>query len=445
MLQRFIQMRSHICNMLGAMVVLGIGIVAEAITLPSYFGNGMMLQRNIAIPVVGKCQPDEAVTLEFDGKQYDAVADSQGTFRLELPALQASATPKLMKLSAPSGTVEIKDILVGDVWLCCGQSNMEFRLSQSKGGMEAAADASSQLRILNIKRATAEQPRETGAMEWLIGGEKPENTSGVGFFFATALQRSQNIPIGIAVAAVGSTRVEEWTLPGGKYANAMLSVLRGFPMAGVVYYQGESNIREVEQYSDMLSKCIDGLKQNLTFISDPFKFMLVQIAPFGYEAERSAKLPLMQCEQERFARANGYPWAVISDVGDFNNIHPTDKKTVGERLARLAEISYYQPNAGRHSTPYFEKCETDGDALLLTFANVTTWTVKNPKLSGFEVAGDDERYQKATAEVLPNGQIRVKSPKVAKPQSVRYLWKAHYKAALFNKEGLPAGCFKAQL
>lgn len=430
---------------LGALAVLCLGIAAKAITLPSYFADGMMLQRNAVLPVAGKCRPGEAVVLEFDGRRYDAVADAQGAFRIELPPLDACATPKRMMIAAPSGSLEINDILVGDLWLCCGQSNMEFRLSQSEGGMAAAATASPQLRILDIKRATAGQMLDAGAMEWIAGGAKPENTSGVGFFFAAALQRSQNLPIGIAVAAVGSTGVAEWTLPGGGYANAMLATLRGFPMAGVVYYQGESDICEVDQYCGRLAKCIDGLKRNLTFANGPFKFILVQIAPFGYDAARAAKLPLMQCEQERFARANGYPWAVISDAGDFGNIHPTDKRTVGERLARLAEICCYQPGAGRHGTPYLEKCEADGDALLLTFAEVSTWTVKNPRLPGFEVAGEDGRYQKAAAEPLPNGQLRVRSPQIPKPQSVRYLWKAHYKAALFNEEGLPPGCFKAKL
>lgn len=431
--------------LLSAYLLFGTAPFLSALSLPAVFSDGMVLQQQSPIPVWGVAAPGEKIEIRFAGEQVECTADDQGGFQAELPPLPVNSEPQVMQIRGAVGEIILKDILVGEVWFCCGQSNMEFPLDKSYGGTAAAATVSPLIRTLRIEKNQAAAPQRDARMTWIKGGRQPEQLSGVAFFFASQLQQEQKVPVGVILAAVGSTRAEDWTAGTGAYFNGMVAPIGRFPMRGIIYYQGESNVSDAENYYAVLGKCINGFRRNLNITGNPFPLLLVQIAPFGYDAARAAKLPLLQSIQEKFALDNGFQLAVISDAGDFNTIHPTDKKTVGVRLAHLAEITCYHPDCGRNTTPVLQSCRREGKYVRVVFSNVSQWKVSHGQVTGFEVAGADGKFHNALVEFLPGGALRVFSAQVPEPQTIRYMWRPHYRANLYNEEGFPPGCFRQKL
>ncbi len=448
---------------LGGAMVLASGLRAE-IKLPPLFSDGMVLQCGAAVPVWGTAEAGAPVTVEFSGQAQTATADAKGQWWVKLTALKPCAEPRELRVKSSGGTrVVVPNVLVGEVWLCSGQSNMDRALAPRppqpeilNWEKEVAAANYPKIRQFYVEGSSAMVPggRADATGKWLTcSPQTASQFSAVGYFFGRALHKSLKVPVGLVVSAVGATPAELWisrkdyeAIPGvdlttipanaGEHYNGRIVPLQPLGMRGVVWYQGESNNATGDKYYPLFSGLIKEWRQAWGW---EFPFLFVQMPPHAYilpelrEAQlvtwqkvpRTAMVVTMDC---------GYP----KDPTDW---HPPDKVPVGERLALAAKAVVYGQKV-EYSGPVYQGIKVLGAKTLLSFSHAGGGLVaKGGELKGFEIAGADGNFVKATAQIQRN-LVEVSSPTVAAPVSVRYGWTRVPDVNLFNKEGLPASPFR---
>lgn len=439
----------------------------------SAFGDHMVLQREMKLPVWGTAEPGETVTVEFAGQKKQTTAAGDGQWRLELAPLTASATPASFSISGTSTAhpIRFRDVLVGEVWVCSGEANMERTLGLRAGQkpitnwkQEVAQATHPTLRQLTVKPRAAVSPQSAADATWTLCSPDTVSTfSAVGYFFARDLQQTIQVPIGIINASCGETPAEAWTSSKGLSAfsefhealaaktaisaaeksapasvyNGMIAPLIPYAIRGVAFYQGESNAERPEQYRQLLPALIADWRQHWN--QGDFPFLFVQVAP-----NLQSNPKLREAQLLTWQRTKNTAMIVTLDCGDVEDIHPPRKQPVGARLALAARaIAYHEPI--EYSGPVYQSMTVDEDRAVLHFSHLGGGLAANNfSLMGFTMAGPDGIFHAAHGEI-EGDTVTVSIPDVQKPDAVRYAWEKAPDGNLVNDAGLPASPFRTDV
>lgn len=441
------------------------------IRLPEVFGSGMVLQQQSTVPIWGWTEPGGKVTLHtsWDKKKYAAKASASGNWRVQVATPKAGG-PYTIRITG-SKTIELQDVLVGEVWFCSGQSNMEMPMAgfprQAIAGAEALIESSAtpQIRLFRVARAAQVNPQDTLSGKWQAAtpaSVKP--FSAVGYLYARLLQEKLKVPVGIISSAYGGTPIEAWmpseslkgfasvklpstTNPPAQLKNqptvlynAMIHPAAGYGIRGFLWYQGEANARNPHLYAGLMAAMVKAWRTQWNNNSLPFYY--VQLAPFNRKDSNNASTRVREAQLKALDLIPHSGMAVTLDAGDENNIHPSDKSTVAQRLYQLALAKTYGFKDVAWSGPVFKSLEVKGDTAQLRFDHTGGGlTNKGKGHTQFEVAGTDRVFHPAKARITSYG-IAVYSPAVKSPVAVRYAFKDWVVGDLYNKEGLPASSFR---
>lgn len=486
----------------GAALAVAGAFAAEAkVTLGVPFTDGAVLQRGREVPVWGTADAGEKVTVTFGAQSVATTAGADGAWCVKLSPMAASCTGRVLK----ANDAVAKDVLVGEVWFCAGQSNTELPLCgnnphfrDGKGALRAMMTHKPLVRFCyQSDYRTSVVPKKTPAkpVEWKTF--TPENLlkgpsfSAMGVYFALELHNAMGVPVGIVGTYWGGTRVEPWTPASGfetvpscaadatrplldeaaykaqKDAkkvsfriqdqprvlwNEMVNPWTPFAIKGFIWYQGCSNAGEGHGYADKMHALYNGWAKE--FRNPDLKLYFVQLAPWGYD-----RIAAIQEGQAIFAAAEkNAGMAVINDRGNLADIHPNDKETVGMRLAALALKRDYGFSGIKADSPTLKSWKVEGDKFVLSFNDADGWYLYNPDWTvsnGFEVAGEDGKFVPAKIENLQvnkaqayrsNGVISgrdlvIRADGVSAPKKLRYLFSRPWFGSLYNEAGLPLGAF----
>jgi sialate O-acetylesterase len=457
------------------------------VTLPAVFGDHMVLQRSQPIPVWGRAAPGENVVVRLAGQKRETKADDAGRWRVVLAPLDSSAEPRELTIAAEN-TIVLRDVLVGEVWLCSGQSNMEMAVGVPAAGAQAESSydptlaralpalAYPTLRLFRV----SQKSREVGDVRsdgWAIcEGAALAHFSAAGFFFARDLQAALGVPIGLIEATWGGSRLEEW-LSDAAYApletilgpdaercfernesvvsrnyDVMIAPLAPFALRGVLWYQGEANLifyNDGLHYADKFAALVANWRA--AWSAPELPFYSVQIAPFTYTqfkgklSHADDALPKLWEAQQRSTAIPHTGLVPIADtVADVHNIHPGGKSIVGRRLAALALARTYGRADVAAGGPVFREVEFEGAIARVVFAGVDGDVTTNDGAppNGFEIAGADGAFYPATASIRDH-TIEVTAPEVARPAAVRFGWHETARPNLVNRAGWPAFAFRS--
>lgn len=450
--------------LLSAILLAEVGAVAAAVQLASPFGNNMVLQRGKPVPVWGTAAPAEAVSVDFAGQTVATTADANGRWRVELPVLTASATPRDLTVTG-TNTVTLTNVLVGEVWLCSGQSNMEWEVEDANdAAVEIAAANYPLIRLATVAQVIGFTPAETVAVTWAeCQPATVPKFSAVAYYFARELHQRLGIPVAVMDAAWGGTPVEAWMslenlqsdpafspvfdrwddsvtkkMSTGLY-NGMIHPLFPFALRGVTWYQGEENAPRYDEYRKLFPAMIREWRAKFQQGDIPFYF--VQLANMN----RSNDPTGMQWAFQREAQMQGLTLpntgvAVAIDLGEDNNIHPTNKQDVGRRLALNALARDYGVEI-EYSGPVFAGLDREGSALRVRFTHATGLHAATQPVPEFEIAGADLQFVAADA-VIEGETVRLSAAMIADPRYVRYAWRNNPARSLYNAAGLPASPFR---
>ena len=419
--------------------------VEGILKLANVFDDDMVLQREQPLPVWGQALPNAAVKVKMStGEEVETTSDNSGAWSVILPAMKASLQgPVTMSVTSGTRTLTLKNLLVGDVWLCSGQSNMAWSIENSADSKEIIAGANHpNVRLLKSpdKSSPTLWTELPARAEWEVcQPSTAPSFSAVAYHFGNKVNRETGIPIGLILSSQGGTRIEPWT--GGPLYNARVHPYTRLPIKGVIWYQGEANIADGEAYTDKMVKLVGDWRKVWNQETLPFYF--VQVAPFGYPNNDPDALPkLWEAQTKSMALIPHTGMAVINDVGNVENIHPTNKVPVGERLARWALNKTYGNAEIACSGPIARDATAEGQHLRVTFDHVAAGLISRDgmPLSWFEIAGSDDAFVPAEA-VIENDAVLVSAPGVARPTAVRFAWNNKATPNLMNKEGLPANSF----
>jgi sialate O-acetylesterase len=476
------------------MFVLSAGLMAVSagaeLKLASVFTDHAVLQREAAVPVWGWAGSGEEVTVAFAGQKKSTTADAAGKWLVKLDALPASAEGRELCVAAGGKSLTCEDILIGDVWLCSGQSNMSVPVKNANDGEKEVPKADyPQIRLFQVEGTARAKLQTQCGGDWQVCSPATAGTfSAAGYFFGCELHSALHVPIGLIQASVGSTAGEAWTseralssaaefksligqpiesrkakeknagdewantdgdknLPASLY-NGMIAPLTPYALRGAIWYQGENNANDAvraEAYRRLLPLMVNGWRQDF---DQEFPFYIVQLANFGRRGDSPASDPwrvsLWSVLRESQAlAASALPksgLAVTIDIGDPKQIHPANKQDVGRRLALIALAKEYGRDV-ECSGPVCTGMIIEGASAVLSFTHAAGLAAKEGTLTGFVIAGEDGRFQEAHA-VINGTTVRVSSPMVSKPVAARYAWSNNPKCNLVNGAGLPASPFR---
>lgn len=471
-------------------------ISGAELKLPNIFGDHMVVQQKMPIKVWGWTKPGQEVTVTLADKSATAKAGDDGRFDASLPAVDAGG-PYTLEVKADEART-IKDVLVGEVWICSGQSNMQWNVgSSTDADLERLAAKHPKIRMINFPQVGTQEPVLTHDRNWMEC--TPETVSGfsaVGYFFGRQLHETIDVPIGMINNAWGGSACEAWinrdvlnadpqyapmmerwaaeeqrfselstkvdlseeekkTLQnlkgrmGGnaRPANIYNGVLKshlGYTIRGAIWYQGESNAGRAYQYRELFPLMISNWRQE--WGQGDFPFYWVQLADYLAEKTEPADSAWAELREAQTMTMSKLPHtgeAVIIDIGEGKDIHPKNKVDVGRRLARWALANEYDVAVPFHS-PQYKSMEKQGNKVILTFDHVDggwrPFDVNTPV--GFAIAGEDQKFVNADAVVLKDGRIEVSSSMIADPASVRYAWADNPICNMYDGAGLPMTPFR---
>lgn len=436
------------------------------IKLSPLFSDGVVLQRDVTLPIWGTAASGESITVEFAGQTQTAKADGKGNWRVNLKPLTASSEPLTLTVRGKDETRTLNDVLVGEVWLASGQSNMHWTFSPGqtveKNEEELAAAHDPLVRQFTTAKRGAATPALSISGSWhkanrndlLTGGTAGD--SAVAYFFARELKAKLGVPVGVINSSVGGTPIEQWS-PGGGLYNAMIHPLAPLAIRGALWYQGESNCMKPDGAKYTASQMNMVTAWRKLFGQGDFPFLYVQIAPYNYSGRPATvrppemllppeTLPEFWMAQTAALKQPNTAMIVVNDItASAANIHPTNKQDVGRRLMLCALAKAYGKAGAVYSGPMFKEAKPQGDTLVVTFdhtgGGLTTRDGKAP--SHLEIAGADGKFLPASA-TIESDRLIVRSGAVPQPAAVRYAWDEKAMPNLANKEGLPAAPFHSQ-
>jgi sialate O-acetylesterase len=433
-------------------------IAAAAVKLPAVIGDNMVLQRGQPVPIWGWADKGEEVTVAVAGQSLAAKADDKGCWKVILTKLDVGE-PLTMTVKGSSGnTLVLKNILVGEVWVGSGQSNMEFGLNGCRNAQqEIAAAQYPKIRLFTVTKNNAPQPQIDCHGNWTeCSPATVPGFSAVAYFFGRDVFQKLGVPIGLIHTSWGGTPAQFWTsrkvlesdpmlkplVQGGSgLYNGMIAPLIPYAIRGAIWYQGESNIGGAYQYRTLFPAMIANWRTDWGQGDFPFGF--VQIAPFNYGGQPPAMCAeLWEAQLLTLKASPNTGMAVTMDIGELNNIHPTNKQDVGKRLALWALAKVYGQDLV-YSGPIYKSMAVEGQKIRVQFDHVGSGLAASDgkPLIDFTIAGADQKFVPATAEIDGNSLV-VHSDQVTEPVAVRYAWRKDATPNFANKEGLPASPFR---
>ncbi|MBW8325375.1 MAG: sialate O-acetylesterase [Prolixibacteraceae bacterium] len=440
------------------------------IILPSVFADNMVLQQNSEVAVWGWSDPAETVKIVAGWNEKDTIkvkADNTSAWKTTIKTIGAGGPYSIQILG--SSKVQLNNVMLGEVWICSGQSNMEMSVNWNliNGEEDAAKATHPNIRIFHVQKIGAEYPQQNCNATWTTcTPETMRATSAVGYFFARELQQKLNVPVGIIVSAWGGTPAEVWIeksriennpelnkarynekyewWPGepGTLYNSMIAPFVPYGIAGAIWYQGESNRGNHQVYAQLMKTLIENWRSD--FKKD-FPFYLVQIAPFEYGANgKSERIREQQQLVTQMVPNTGM--VVISDLVDnIKDIHPKNKLDVGKRLAGFALTETYHQNIGAYKSPAYQSMLIEKGKLRLSFNHVPTGLKSTGKTPlQFMIAGDDQKFVPATAKIEGNTVI-LSSKLVKAPVAARFCFDDTSMPDVFSNEGLPLAPFRTDI
>jgi sialate O-acetylesterase len=480
------------------------GVLRADVGLPGLFSDNLVLQQGIPVPVWGWADDGETVKVTFRGQTAKTIARG-GRWSLKL-SRQKAGGPFAMLVEGRN-RIELKNVLVGEVWVCSGQSNMEWPLARSFEAPSAVeSSANSNLRLFTVPKLKADSPVDDVKASWQeCNPDTARNFSAVAYFFGRDLQMARGVPVGLIHTSWGGSPAEVWVRhevlaanpeyqrdildaypqqernyrealtkweketeelkkqgqeqkagrpwpawkPSELY-NGMIAPLLPYAIQGAIWYQGEGNASRAHQYRTLFPNLIQNWRDD--WGQGNFSFLLVQLAPWDKDRHRAPEEITRKPEDSDWAElreaqlmtSKALPkvgLAVITDVGDKDDIHPTKKEPVGARLALLAR-SIADGEKLTCYGPLYKSMKVKKGQAILRFDHVGGGLEsRGGRLRGFAIAGEDHKFVWAIAEI-DGDQVVVSSPMVPHPVAVRYGWADYPVVNLFNREGLPASPFR---
>ncbi len=442
------------------------------IKLPSIFADNMVLQQNFEAPVWGWAEPGTEVVVSGNWSRMPArstIADKNGNWMVKLKTIDAGGPYQLS-----INDIIIQNVMIGEVWICSGQSNMQWALSNTENAeQELMKSDLPSIRLFYVARDHADEPSKDCFGKWEICTEETAKTfSAVAYYFGKEILNALDVPVGLIHVSWGGSTAQAWTnynilqstpegqfyiekynekiknsapgivprnhqSPAGLY-NGMLKPLIPFGIRGAIWYQGESNTNEHSMYKNLMKTMIMSWRNEWS--QDDFPFYFVQIAPFNYQKEFIGAA--LRDEQRRSLEISNTGMAVTMDIGNPDDIHPLNKKDVGKRLSLWALAKTYGIEDLVYSGPLYKSMQKEGKKIRVTFDHVDNGLIcKGEELSDFTIAGEDRKFHQAEA-IIDKNTILVSSKEVKNPLAVRFAFNNGDEPNLFNKEGLPVSTFR---
>jgi len=484
-------------------IMLTLAAQAE-VSQPNIFGDHMVLQREHNNPIWGQADAGETVTVAINGQSHKTTAGEDGKWRLELEPMPAGG-PYEMTVSG-SNTLTYSDVLVGEVWFCSGQSNMEWNVGNTyNADVELASANNTNIRLITVKKNGTQILQDDFDGEWSVGtAENVKDFSAVGYFFGKRLQETLNVPIGLIDNAWGGSSAEAWIpteqlesdplfaerakevqakaaaytdeewdaavkkfkdweaagkpdpwmrwpsdprknqhRPGNIY-NGMVYPLMGYGIRGVIWYQGESNAGRYDQYTELMTKVVTNWRD--VWGQGDFPFYWVQLADFRDQTDTPQEggwAFQREAQTDTLDTLTNSGQAVINDVGEGRDIHPRNKQTVANRLVRHALAKDYGFEMASDS-PRYSGMEVKDGAIEVTFDHIDQglYAFDTKEVIGVTIAGEDMNFVNAKAEIVNKNTLKVWSDEITEPVAVRYAWANNPVCNLYDRNGLPVTPFR---
>ncbi|VGO13269.1 hypothetical protein PDESU_01825 [Pontiella desulfatans] len=490
-------MRRHVFIWTIVLAAIG-GYSDSALKLDSLFMDNMVLQRNKPIPVFGTATPGQEIMVEFNGQKQSGLAGANGEWQVELAPMKADATGQPLSVFSQASSLksQISNVLIGDVWLCGGQSNMDTPINSYPFlKKELSGVSNSKLRLFVVEMKAEPCPKDTVSSDPVFSTWKEADSeaishfSAVGTCFGLRLQQESGVPIGLIESAVGGSQIQPW-IPAEKlesmgfgsiqapqdrgvdgrnqpcaYYNGMIHALRRLPIKGVIWYQGESNAGHpsIVCYDQLFKGLISSWRE--AFGLSEMRFYFVQLAPYGRTGwdQSGESWAFIREAQESVLSMPHTGRAVITDLGEYVDIHPADKRPVGERLADIAlrdmslidspgfpMVGNFRISEGRVQVSFSnvgnglkpERVAMNNKAKLAPGTDPEAFVVEAGEVAGFTICGADEKFVPAQARIVDADTVEVWSDAVSEPIAVRYGWENFPLCNLANSDGLPASPFR---
>ncbi len=445
--------------------------------LPSVFGDNMVLQQKEKVSIWGKDIPNTQIIITTSwGSKATVNVDVKGFWKTKIKTKKASFNPENITILG-SKTITLKNILIGEVWLCSGQSNMDMPMNGLRQSKVLNAEIflekakNKNIRLFNNSKAASTMPDfETGGKWTMSNRTSAQQFSAIGFIFAQQLYEKLNVPIGIIETAWGGTRIESW-LPKEyllKYKdviipkklpetqkkqkkpsflyNAMIHPFQDFKIKGVLWYQGESNRTKPKPYYNLMSDLIQSWRTQWNNKNLPFYF--VQIAPYNYVKHKRGKrnyanfIREAQLKVSKTIKNTGL--VATTDLGDCNDIHPSKKGEVAKRLASWALAKHYGFRKLNYKSATFKSMKIQDNKIKLDFEFCNRdFFLDSKNVNGFTIAGADKVFFPAKVTVNKNNKsLILHHPKIEKPVAVRYGFEDCFESNLQTKSKLPIAVFR---
>jgi sialate O-acetylesterase len=457
---------------------------AADVSLNNMFGDHMVLQQGIKNKVWGKADPGEQVAVTLGGQTHSTAAAADGTWHVFLDPVKEYGGPHTLTVKGKN-TVTFSDVLIGEVWVCAGQSNMQWSVNQSNDpDLEKAAAKFPNIRLISVPQVGTQEPQWNFNGKWQqCSPETVGNFSAVGYCFGRQLNQTLGVPVGLINNAWGGSAAEAWvkrekvaahpTLKAihdrwvkmesaekpdenqmkgnarpGNIHSGVLTPSIGYGIKGAIWYQGESNAGRAYQYRELFPFMIKSWREEWGL--GDFPFYWVQLADFKAERAEPAESDWAELREAQTMTMKALPntgEAVIIDIGEGKDIHPKNKQDVAKRLARWALAETYKVPGIAARSPLYKGMDKQGSKIVLSFDNVGTkagdwrpFDVAEP--IGFTIAGADKKFVPAKAVILADGRIEVSSEAVAEPVAVRYAWADNPVCNMYSAAGLPLTPFR---
>jgi len=449
--------------------------VNAKVKLPDIIDNNMILQRNSEINLWGQTSPDNKIKIKvsWNNKRYSTTSDAKGNFLIKVPTTEAGG-PYKITIDDGDRTI-LENILLGDVWLCSGQSNMEVPVKGYPGQpnrscqkyiVKARPDVP--IRLFTVKRQASTSVMDTCNGTWQQNTSSAvANFSAVAYYFGINLNEILNIPIGLINSSVGGSSIEAWSklenikgyvtmptnytdinykiksktrFPTGLY-NGMLYPLKNVKFKGMIWYQGEANRSRYSTYAEQFEKFITQMRE--LFNNDQFPIYFAQIAPYHYDTPMVG-VYIREQQLKCSSKFKHVAMATLTDIGEEYCIHPRYKHEVSDRLSYLALADTYMKTGFDYRSPEFDSYEIKGNKIILSFKYVSNGIfLKNGNSNLFEIAGPEHKFYPAKIRLINyKRKIEVYSDKVPHPLAVRYAFHNWVKGDIFGNSGLPLSSFR---
>ncbi|MBR6559880.1 MAG: sialate O-acetylesterase [Alistipes sp.] len=449
------------------------------VVLPKVLGSNMVLQQNADVNLWGKADADAKVTVKvsWDKAKIKTKADENGNWAVKV-ATPAGSFDKYTISISDGEEIVLENVMIGDVWITSGQSNMEMPVrgwdrqpvENAKDYILSAAKYADQIRMFTVPRARSynEDKEDCVGGEWFCAAPKSvAEMSAVAYLFAYNLVGKVDFPIGIITSNWGGTRIESWmpikaledvlskeqlehkhkihSIKPSELYCAMIAPIRKYNARGFLWYQGCSNLGDIDHYDIMQARMVQQWREDWGDTENKMPFYFTMIAPHSYGNSRAIAYPLfVECQQRALANIPNCAMAATTDTGEEVCIHPAKKNEVGERMAAFALRDLYGQGGVDVVAPTYESMRVDKNTAIVTLKNVGVGIQPGygKWVKGFEVAGADKVFHPANAHVSGHRELRVWSDKVQEPVAVRYAFRNYIPCDLTNIIGIPVPPFR---